>query len=68
MVHRRPQFRVVKGVDGGVLIIANAIMCEDLVALLTDLEHRSVTETALMHALREAAQAPTGRAAHGDQG
>jgi hypothetical protein len=65
-----PRFRVLEAFDGGIVILANATMKGLLITLLEDLEHRSVTETALMHELREvgaarAAQAVTGRDSRG---
>lgn len=65
-----PRFRVLEGFDGGVVVLANATMKGLLIELLEDLAERSVTETALMHALREVGtktpQPPVGRAARGD--
>lgn len=67
MGHERPQFRVVEGIDGGIVIVANAKMRDLLVTLLEDLSDRSVTETALMHELREIAQSPKRRGTRADE-
>lgn len=65
-----PRFRVSPALDGGAVILANAKMKSLLLELLADLNDRSVTETALMHALREVdAAAPVlhaGRASRAD--
>lgn len=67
MDQERPQFRVVGGLYGGVVIVTNGPMKNLLVELLQDLTERTATEAALMHALREAdaPQSPRRRTSDG---